>query len=162
MLSLSDLIAVAVFWVIVLHRWRRQCVPPLPRVSRSAPGSLTAAPLVSIILPARDEGDHIERCARSLLAQDYPNFEVIAVNDRSEDDTGPILDRLAEADRRLTVVHSAPLPSGWMGKAHAIVQGYQVARGAWRRGGTVWKGRVVPTAERLPPWQPQPPRPRSQ
>jgi chlorobactene glucosyltransferase len=130
-LSLTDLIAVAVFWAIVLHRWRRQGASPLPRVLRSARGSLTVAPMVSIILPARNEGDHIECCVRSLLAQDYPNFEVIAVNDRSEDDTGPILERLAEADRRLTVVHSAPLLAGWMGKAHAIVQGYRVARGDW-------------------------------
>ncbi len=126
-----DLIALAVFWAIVLHRWRRQGASPLPRVIRHAPGSLPAAPMVSIILPARNESDHIERCLRSLLAQDYPHFEVIAVNDRSEDDTGPILLRLAEADRRLTVIHSAPLPAGWMGKAHAIVQGYRVARGDW-------------------------------
>jgi chlorobactene glucosyltransferase len=131
MMSLTDVIAVAVFWAIVLHRWRRQCVPPLPRVFRPAPNAMTAPPLVSIIVPARNEGGHIERCIRSLLAQDYPHFEVIAVNDRSEDDTGPILDRLAGGDRRLTVIHSAPLPQGWMGKAHAIVQGYRVARGDW-------------------------------
>jgi chlorobactene glucosyltransferase len=130
-LRLTDLITVVIFWTIVLHRWRRQCVPRLPRIPRVAPDQLRSPPLVSIIVPARNEGDCIERCIRSLLVQDYPHFEVIAVNDNSQDDTGPILDRLAAVDRRLTVIHGAPLPSGWMGKAHAIVQGYQVARGDW-------------------------------
>ena len=60
-------------------------------------------PEVSIIVPARNEGEAIERCLRSLLAQDYPNLEIIAVNDRSEDSTGEIMDRLAaeRADRLL-------------------------------------------------------------
>jgi chlorobactene glucosyltransferase len=129
--SLTDLITVVVFWGIVVHRWRRQCVPSLPRVPHLAPHPSIAAPLVSIILPARNEGAHIERCIRSLLAQDYPRFELIAVDDRSEDDTGLILDRLAAADHRLRAIHGAPLPAGWMGKAHAIVQGYRVARGDW-------------------------------
>jgi chlorobactene glucosyltransferase len=126
-----DLITVVIFWTIVLHRWRRQCVPRLPRIPRIAPDQPRSPPPVSIIVPARNEGDCIERCIRSLLVQDYPHFEVIAVNDNSQDDTGPILDRLAAADRRLTVIHGALLPSGWMGKAHAIVQGYRVARGDW-------------------------------
>ena len=130
-MSLTDLIAVVVFWGIAVHRWRRQCVPAVPRVPRLVPHDFPGACLVSIILPARNEGAHIERCVRSLLAQDYPHIEVIAIDDRSEDDTGPILDRLAAADRRLTVIHGDPLPPGWMGKAHAIVQGYRLARGDW-------------------------------
>jgi chlorobactene glucosyltransferase len=112
----------------------------VPRLRRLAPHhSIPPAPhhsippsLVSIILPARNEGAHIERCVRSLLAQDYPHVEIIAIDDCSEDDTGPILDRLAAGDRRLTVLHGAPLPPGWRGKAQAIVQSYRLARGDWR------------------------------
>ena len=130
-MSLTDLIIVVVFWAIALFHWRRQSATPPPRVPRIAPSQLDNPPLVSIIVPARNEGDCIEHCVRSLLAQDYPRFEVLAVNDASQDDTGLILDRLAVTDRRLTVIHSALLPPGWMGKAHAIMQGYRVARGDW-------------------------------
>jgi chlorobactene glucosyltransferase len=128
---LTDLITVAVFWGVVLHQWRRHSTSPLPRVARHAADSLSATPLVSVLVPARNEEAHIERCIRSLLAQDYPRLQVIAVDDRSEDATGSILDRLAQSDDRLTVVHGAPLPPGWMGKAHAVVQGYREAKGDW-------------------------------
>jgi len=67
----------------------------------------------------------------SLLAQDYPRFEVIVVDDCSEDATGQILAQLGHADSRLKVVQGKPLPEGWMGKAHAIVQGYRQAKGDW-------------------------------
>jgi chlorobactene glucosyltransferase len=120
-----------IFWAIALHCWHRQSGPQLARVPRFTPPLLNNLPLVSIIVPARNEGDCIERCVRSLLAQNYPHIEVLAVNDASQDDTGPILDRLAATDRRLTVIQSPPLPPDWMGKAHAIVQGYRVARGDW-------------------------------
>lgn len=100
-------------------------VRPSPRRASGTP------PLVSIILPARNEEDCIEACVHSLLAQDYQHFEIIAVDDCSEDHTGAILARLATADARLRVIHGTPVPPGWMGKAHAVVQGYQLARGDW-------------------------------
>jgi len=68
---------------------------------------------------------------RSLLAQRYPHFEVIAVNDRSDDRTGAILARLAKHDSRLTVVHGEALPEGWVGKPWALAQGARIARGDW-------------------------------
>ncbi len=88
-------------------------------------------PMVSIIVPARNEEKTIERCVRSLLAQDYPRFEVIVVDDCSEDETGPILAQLGNTDSRLQVVQGKPLPEGWMGKAHAIMQGYPQSKGDW-------------------------------
>ncbi len=88
-------------------------------------------PRVSIIVPARNEEANIASCVTSLLSQSYPNYEVVAVNDCSEDRTGPILDELARTHPRLKVVHGQPLPEGWMGKAHTLYQGYREAQGDW-------------------------------
>jgi hypothetical protein len=88
-------------------------------------------PRVSVIVPCRDEAPHVERAVRSLLAQDLPGLEVVAVDDRSRDATGAILDRLAAAEPRLAVVHVRELPAGWLGKNHACAAGARRARGEW-------------------------------
>jgi chlorobactene glucosyltransferase len=88
-------------------------------------------PYLSIVVPARDEERSIERCVRSLLAQEWLDFEVIVVDDRSSDATLAILERLAAADSRLRVVRGAALPPGWVGKPWALVQGERLARGEW-------------------------------
>ncbi len=103
-------------------------------------------PLVSILIPAKDEGSHIRTCIERVLQQDYPAFEVIAINDRSSDDTGAILDELvrSHADsceagsdparvgvKTLRAVHIADLPSGWLGKCHALDEGAKHAKGEW-------------------------------
>lgn len=88
-------------------------------------------PFLSIVIPARNEERQIEQCVSSLLAQRYPNFEVIVVDDRSEDRTAQILESIAANDGRLRVVHGEPLPDGWVGKPWAIAQGARAARGAW-------------------------------
>ena len=96
--------------------------------------SLTAndAPLVSILVPARNEEHRVlEDCIRSILAQDYGNFEVIAVNDRSTDNTGAILERLAKSDKRLRVIEGKEPPPGWLGKPYAMQQAVDHARGEW-------------------------------
>jgi glycosyltransferase involved in cell wall biosynthesis len=77
-------------------------------------------PTVSIIVPARDEEAKIDAAMRSKLALDYPKLELIAVNDRSQDATGVLLDRLAVEDRRLSVIHLDSLAEGWLGKSHAM------------------------------------------
>lgn len=90
------------------------------------------APLVSILVPARNEQDRVlEACIRSILAQDYGNFEVIAVNDRSTDQTGAILRTLAKSDDRLRVIEGEELPAGWLGKPYAMQQAINHARGEW-------------------------------
>jgi glycosyltransferase involved in cell wall biosynthesis len=86
-------------------------------------------PLVSVVVAARDEGPNIERALTSMLAGDYPHLELIAVDDRSQDDTGAVMDRLAEADSRLKVIHITELPAGWLGKNHALQVGAQSASG---------------------------------
>lgn len=89
-------------------------------------------PRVSVIVPARDEGHKIEAGLKSLLASDYPNFEIIAINDRSRDDTGSIMDRLAsDSEGKLRVVHITELPDGWLGKNHALHVGATQATGEW-------------------------------
>ena len=92
------------------------------------------APRVSIVVPARNEAEHIEASLRCLLALDYENYEVLAVNDRSTDATGKLMDRVAasrEAHGRLRVVHVAALPSGWLGKTHAMWSAGEQATGDW-------------------------------
>lgn len=88
-------------------------------------------PKVSVILPARNEEPYIARCLDSLLAQDYPNFEIIAVNDGSTDRTGEIMREYASRDKRLVYVDNLPKPEGWAGKNWACHQGYQRAGGEY-------------------------------
>lgn len=77
-------------------------------------------PRLAVIFAARDEAAGVEAATRSLLAQDYPGLEAIAVDDRSSDGTGAILDALAAGDARLRVEHVRELPAGWLGKNHAL------------------------------------------
>lgn len=95
----------------------------------SAPRAGFAAPLVSVVVPAKDEERFIENSVRSILASDYPNLELIVVDDRSEDHTPRILDRLADEYARLKVLTVTDLPSGWTGKTHALRIGANEARG---------------------------------
>jgi len=83
-----------------------------------------AGPLISVVIPARNEARNIERCVRSILAATYPNIEVIVVDDRSTDGTSDLVDRLG-----VRLVRGSELPAGWFGKQWALVQGYRVARG---------------------------------
>ncbi|HEX8690885.1 MAG TPA: glycosyltransferase family 2 protein [Longimicrobium sp.] len=86
-------------------------------------------PAVSVIVPARNEERGVERALRSVLAQRGPRTEVIVVEDRSEDATGAILDRMAAEDPALRVVHVTELPPGWLGKNHALWLGAEAAAG---------------------------------
>jgi chlorobactene glucosyltransferase len=106
-----------------------------------------SAPLISICVPARDEEKNIRRCVEALLAQTYPNFEIIVLDDRSTDATSKILEKLrsddfsrprAETtkvvttwDSRLRILHGTDLPDGWAGKPHALYQASAAARGEW-------------------------------
>ncbi|MCK5796768.1 MAG: glycosyltransferase, partial [Deltaproteobacteria bacterium] len=73
-------------------------------------------PRLSVIIAACDEEATIDGALVSLLAQDYPDLEIIVVDDRSRDATGDIIDRLAESDSRLQALHVKELPAGWLGK----------------------------------------------
>jgi glycosyltransferase involved in cell wall biosynthesis len=91
-------------------------------------------PRVSIIVPARNEDAHIASALSTLLKLDYDNYEVIAVNDRSTDRTGEVMNQIAltpEAKGRLKIIHITELPSGWLGKAHAMWTAANQADGDW-------------------------------
>jgi hypothetical protein len=87
------------------------------------------APLVSVIIPARNERRNIESCVRSALGGNYPNLEVIVVDDRSTDGTGDLARAIARADQRVRVIETSPLPDGWFGKPWACSLGAAEARG---------------------------------
>lgn len=89
----------------------------------------TVYPLVSILIPARDEERNIARCVQSLLAQDYPAYEVLVLDDGSSDGTRSILDALALTQPRLRVLSGSPLPEGFLGKSWACSQLSKHARG---------------------------------
>jgi cellulose synthase/poly-beta-1,6-N-acetylglucosamine synthase-like glycosyltransferase len=85
--------------------------------------------MVSVIVAARDESRSIEAALRSIADMDYPNFEVISVDDRSRDGTDAVMERVAAERSRIKVVHVGQLPEGWLGKCHALYQGAQRASG---------------------------------
>ncbi|HEX5323497.1 MAG TPA: glycosyltransferase family 2 protein, partial [Capsulimonadaceae bacterium] len=86
-------------------------------------------PTISVLVPARNEERHIEACVRSLLASNYPRFEIVVLDDNSEDSTYEILCRLRDQDHRLRVLIGAELPEGWCGKPFACWQLAQAAQG---------------------------------
>ncbi len=101
----------------------------IARLKDQEPCRPEECPRVSIVVAGRDEEHAIEGAVRTLLAQDVPHLEIVAVNDRSTDRTGALLDGLAEDDERLTVVHVTDLPPRWLGKNHALHLGAARAQG---------------------------------
>ena len=92
---------------------------------------LVAHPYISVCVPARNEGRDIKNCVESLLNQDYPNFEVIVVDDNSNDNTAKIVSSMIEQYPNLIFIAGAQLASGWMGKPYALHQAYQRSRGQY-------------------------------
>jgi chlorobactene glucosyltransferase len=120
---------IAITWLLHTRVGMQIVVEP---ITNQSVGSLTVAlPLISVIIPVRNEQRNIHRCIRALLDQTYPNYEIIAVDDRSTDETPLILSQLAQANPRLRIFNGTELPSGWAGKPHALVQGAADARGEW-------------------------------
>ncbi len=96
---------------------------------RSLPDS--DLPFISVIVPARNEGGKIRRCLESLARQNYPNYEVIAVDDRSVDDTGAIIAEVASRYPHVKCVRGQDTPPGWIGKCNALVTAQKHASGKW-------------------------------
>ena len=103
------------------------------RESRSldeeAAGPPDDAPLLSVIVPARDERRNVARCVRSVLASTYPRLELLVVDDHSTDGTADLARGAAGGDARLRVLDNPPLPDGWFGKQWACATGAAAARG---------------------------------
>ncbi len=132
----SHVIGVVGFYLVLWLRTtpgKKDRVKKLPPRSEN-PGQSINDPLVSIIVPARNEERNIRRCVTSLLDQSYENYEVIVVDDSSTDDTPRILENIIQTHpqgSRLWVLRLRELPRGWAGKPHAIHKGTQEAHGEW-------------------------------
>jgi chlorobactene glucosyltransferase len=102
--------------IIIRHQARKH----------SPPGDF---PLVSLLVPVRNEAESIGRCVQSLLAQDYPSFEVLVLDDQSADDTRAILEQIATSHPKLRLLDGVPPPEGWLGKNWACAQLANQAQG---------------------------------
>jgi len=96
-----------------------------------SPGPPDSPPKLSVIVAAKDEAGCIESCVRTVLDQDYPNFDMTVCNDRSDDDTAEIAQRIADEDPRLRLVNITNLPDGWCGKNNAMQTGIATTDGEW-------------------------------
>ncbi len=103
----------------------------LPVLSEETAPEPAVWPRLSIVVAARDEADTMEGALRSLLASDYPDLQVVVVDDRSTDGTSDLVDRVAAEDDRLVAVHVTDLPDGWLGKVHALQRGLEASDGDW-------------------------------
>lgn len=88
-------------------------------------------PLVSILIPARNEAENIKRCVRSLLKQDYTNIEILVLDDNSSDNTGQVVKEIEKKDSRVKLINGKPLKSGWLGKSYACYQLSKYAKGKY-------------------------------
>jgi len=130
MTTIELLLAGAVFGAWLAVGWLAlQGVRHLPRLPATLPEG--PRPPLSVIVPARNEAASLPRSVPSLFAQTYPDLEIIAVNDRSTDTTGDILESLKRGCASLSVIHITSLPDGWLGKTHALFVGSRQARGEW-------------------------------
>ncbi len=121
-------LAPALPWIAlpVILLWRQRASRSLDDEAASAPAD---APLVSIVIPARDEARNIARCLSSVLATSYPRIEVIVVDDHSADATHALAESVASRDARARVLTNPDLPDGWFGKQWACTTGAGAARG---------------------------------
>ena len=106
----------------------------LARLGRRSPElsrvpAVTDGPLVSVVIPARNESRVIATVLESVRASRYPSLEIIVVDDRSTDDTAERVATVAAQDSRVRLIEGEPLPDGWFGKPWACVQGARAARG---------------------------------
>jgi glycosyltransferase involved in cell wall biosynthesis len=126
-------LAICVIWVymLVYLNYTMNSLPVLKKQVKPANYDDAELAMVSIIIPACNEEEHLEESLLSRLNQDYPRFELIVINDRSTDGTKAIIDRIAAMDGRLRPIDITELPNGWLGKVHALHQGVKLAKGEW-------------------------------
>jgi glycosyltransferase involved in cell wall biosynthesis len=116
---LAWLVALLWLWKSISSAFGLRRVPNLlePQHNQTAPGS----PSITVIVPARNESDKVGACLQSILDQQHANLRILAIDDRSTDSTGAIMDALAlQHPAKLSVLHITELPAGWLGKTHAM------------------------------------------
>jgi glycosyltransferase involved in cell wall biosynthesis len=131
-----------VFWIFTTLRIAYSTLK-LPKLRDFAPisddggsggnsaGTGTRVPRVSLLFAARDEEEKLPAALATLEKLDYPELEMIGVDDRSEDATARIMVEFAAAHPRFRALHIAELPNGWLGKPHALQRGFEVSTGEW-------------------------------
>ena len=122
--------SIAFVWVILGLRIAYGALK-LPWLKDFPPITGTAVPRISLLFAARDEEEKLPGALATLAEIDYPELEIIGVDDRSEDATGDILDQFAASHPRFRSIHVKELPTGWLGKPHALQQAYEAANGEW-------------------------------
>ena len=121
---------IAFFWI--LHGLRvAYGLLHLPWIKDFVPVTDADCPRISLVFAARDEEEKLPAALATLGAIDYPHLEIVAVDDRSQDATGAILDQFARTHDRFRAVHVAALPGGWLGKPHALQKAYESSTGEW-------------------------------
>ncbi len=122
---------IGLVWVVRQYdvsRYQRTANPLCPTSFEGPPAD---APMVSVLVAAKDEEQNIESCVTTMLDQDYPHFEVIVINDRSADRTREIAEGIPDSAGRLTVLSVTELRDGWFGKNNAMREGVERARADW-------------------------------
>jgi chlorobactene glucosyltransferase len=126
-------------WLHSQHSLDIVVIPARETTAHELPPN-SSFPLISVVVPARNEARNIRRCLNALLAQTYPALEVIVLDDRSSDETPAILAEiqksrteaeLPQASPHLQIIRGEEIPPGWAGKPHALVQGAGAAQGEW-------------------------------
>jgi hypothetical protein len=120
----------SVYWLWMLVGTLR-LVRRVPLLVQSNSPSPDPWPRVSIVIPACNEAESLETALGSVLKQDYPDLEIILIDDRSTDGTAAIVDRMVQSDDRIVAIHVEQLPEGWLGKVHALALGAGKASGSW-------------------------------
>ncbi|WP_347838214.1 glycosyltransferase family 2 protein [uncultured Draconibacterium sp.] len=118
-------------WIILIFTALQLCVV-LTNAIFSQPLNVKSGrfqPLVSILIPARNEEKNIGLLLRDIQQQDYQNYEVLVFNDQSEDNTAELVKKLAHADTRIKLIDSTGLPDGWLGKNYGCYRLAQKAKG---------------------------------
>lgn len=121
---------IALFWTTyglkIAHGAAR-----LPWLKNYAPAKDGDCPRISLLFAARDEEEKLPAALATLAELDYPQLEIVAVDDRSRDATSRILDEFAANHARIRAVHIRELPKGWLGKPHALQRAYEASTGDW-------------------------------
>lgn len=127
MLIYNIIVTIVLFVLLLIFIWNLSIL----RRKKYAAIADVNLPFVSVLIPARNEELNIANILNSLLTQDYPNYEVIVLNDHSEDNTGNIISEIKQKYPELVVLNGKPLPEGWTGKCYACTQLHEASKGEY-------------------------------
>ncbi|NTS43493.1 glycosyltransferase [Flavisolibacter sp. BT320] len=126
-----------IYAIAMLVLWTGMCVYLLISSRRIAylkdisPLTGNELPSIDVIIAVKDEEAEVEKALRSVCNLQYPNLKIVVINDRSTDNTPVILQRMAQQNRSIQVITVESLPEGWLGKNHALYQGYLATSSEW-------------------------------